>query len=136
MTAETLLSHLEKSRRTGHGTWIACCPAHDDKSPSMTIRELEDGRVLLHCFAGCEVQAVLGAVGLDFDALFPPKPIDYAKPMRRPFPAADVVEAIMRDALTLQQIAISLEAVADPCHRPALQGIVARVAAARDLVNG
>lgn len=136
MTAENLLSRLEKSRKTGHSTWIACCPAHADKSPSMTIRELEDGRVLLHCFAGCGVESVLGAIGLEFDALFPPRPIDHAKPLRRPFPAADVMEVLWNDMLLLQQIAIELEGVADPCHRPMLQGIVGRIGAARDMVRG
>lgn len=97
MSAETLLSRLEKVKRSGTGSWLACCPAHADKTPSLTIREVDDGRVLLHCFGGCSVEEVLGAVSLGFDALFPPKPIDGAKPLRRPFPAADVLEALSHE---------------------------------------
>lgn len=94
MRADNLLSRLEKVRATGNGTWIACCPAHADKHPSMTIRELEDERVLVHCFAECSVESILQAVGLEFDALFPEKPLEHAKPLRRPFPAADVLESL------------------------------------------
>lgn len=139
MSAETLLSRLDRVKRTGPGNWLACCPAHGDKRPSMTIRECEDGRVLLHCFAGCSVADVLGAVGLGFDELFPPRPLgDRVAPLRRPFPAADVLEAIFADALTVQQVAASVQrdGVVTPHHRALLQSAVARVASARDLVNG
>jgi hypothetical protein len=96
MAADALLSRLEKVKRTGNGTWLACCPAHADKRPSMSVREVEDGRVLVHCFAGCGVDEILGAVGLEFDALFPPKPPqgDRVPAVRRPYPAADVLEAL------------------------------------------
>ncbi len=136
MSADTLLSRLEKTRRTGSGTWLACCPAHADKSPSMTVRELEDGRVLLHCFAGCDVGAVLGALGLEFGDLYPPNPVAQARPLRRPFPAADVLEVLMHDALTLQQIAVELQDVCRPSHAPMLRGIASRVSAAMGMVNG
>lgn len=101
MSADALISRLEKCRRTGAGTWLACCPAHEDKSPSMSIREVEDGRVLVHCFAGCGVDEILGAVGLSFDALFPPKPIEHAQAVRRPFPAADVLEALSFECIVI-----------------------------------
>jgi DNA primase len=57
MSVETLLSQLDKVRKTGTGTWTACCPAHAAKSPSLAIRELADSTVLLHCFAGCGVES-------------------------------------------------------------------------------
>lgn len=105
MTAETLLSRLEKVRKTGPDSWIACCPHHKDRSPSMTIRELDDGRILCHCFAGCPVTGILASVGLDFDALFP-TPLEHAKPLRRPFPAADVLEALSHESLIVALSAI------------------------------
>lgn len=98
MSAETFLSRLQKVRKTGRDSWVACCPYHEDRRPSMTVRETDDGRVLVHCFAGCLVEAILGAVGLGFDALFPPKPQERAAPLRRPFPAADVLEALSHEA--------------------------------------
>lgn len=71
MTVEALVSRLEGMKRTGPGRWVAKCPAHEDKRPSLSIRELDDGRILAHCFAGCAVDDVLAAIGLDFEALFP-----------------------------------------------------------------
>ena len=94
MRAEDFVSRLEKVRRSGRGRWIASCPAHDDKSPSLTIRELEDGRILIHCHAGCGPYAVTSAVGVSLSDLFPDSPIEYAKPLRKPFPAEDVIAAM------------------------------------------
>jgi len=74
MTAARILSALHKVKGAGPDRWVACCPAHEDKSPSLAIRELDDGRVLLHCFAGCGADEVLGAIGLSMTDLFPPRP--------------------------------------------------------------
>lgn len=106
---DNLLQHLDKVRGTGPGTWIACCPAHDDKHPSLTIRETEDGRILVHCHAGCEVEAVLVAIGMNISDLFPPRVVDHrVKPERRPFPAADVLRAVAFEALVVSAAATML----------------------------
>jgi len=97
MTADALLSRLNHVKRTGPGRWLARCPAHEDKSPSLSIRELDDGRVLLHDFAGCSIEEILGAVGMTFDALFPERPIEHGKPERRPFLPADVFDIARRE---------------------------------------
>ena len=95
MSADILLQHLEKVKRTGQGKWLACCPSHGDKTPSLSIRELDDGRVLVHCFAQCSVEEVLGAVGLEMSDLFPPRTDQhFVKGEKRPFPAADILRAI------------------------------------------
>jgi len=96
MSADTLLQHLEKVKRTSQGKWLACCPAHTDKTASLSIRELDDGRVLVHCFAGCSVHEVVAAVGLELSDLFPPREdgVQFKKGERRPFPAADILRAI------------------------------------------
>ncbi len=73
MTASLILAQCEKVRETGHGKWIARCPGHDDKSPSLAIKECDDGRVLVHCFAGCEVEDVLASIGLQFSDIMPEK---------------------------------------------------------------
>lgn len=65
------LSALDKVKQTGHMKWIACCPAHDDKTPSLAIREADDGRILIHCFGGCPLQEIVAAVGMDISDLFP-----------------------------------------------------------------
>lgn len=102
MIADKLLNQLTKVKRTGQESWIACCPAHADKNPSMTITEKDDGRVLVHCFAGCSVDSILGAVGLTFDDLYPERLADpYAptKPERMPFNPRDVLAAISTESL-------------------------------------
>jgi len=68
---DNLLSQLEKVQRKGDQRWTACCPAHDDKNPSLALTELGDGRVLIKCFAGCATADVLNAVGLTMGDLFP-----------------------------------------------------------------
>ena len=71
MTIDALLNRLDGIRETGHGKYVARCPAHDDKSPSLAIKDCGDGRVLLHCFAGCETEDVLNAIGLTFSDVMP-----------------------------------------------------------------
>lgn len=81
--AELFLSRLEGVRQTGPDKWTARCPAHDDKSPSLSIRELDDGRILIHCFAGCEALDIVQAVGLTLADLFP-EPLDHQlRPIKR-----------------------------------------------------
>lgn len=102
MNAQIFLSRLDRVKSTGPGRWLACCPAHDDKGPSLSIRALEDERTLVHCFAGCEVQAVLAAVGMSLEDLFPPRELGHsAKHERRPFPAADILRAVAFEALVV-----------------------------------
>jgi len=48
---------------------MACCPAHEDKTPSLAISETDD-RVLIHCFAGCETDDVIATIGLSLADLF------------------------------------------------------------------
>jgi hypothetical protein len=68
MTIEDFLTRLDGVKRTGRG-WQAKCPAHDDRSPSLSIREGELG-VLLHCFAGCSLNTICEALGLMVRDLF------------------------------------------------------------------
>jgi hypothetical protein len=94
MSADALLAHLENVKRTGDGRWIARCPAHADRSPSLSVQETRDGVVLIKCHAGCSAHEVVSAVGLDMTALFPEKINDHGKPMKRPIPAADVLRCV------------------------------------------
>ena len=64
-----MLGRLEKVTDTGGGQYSARCPAHEDKSPSLSIRETDD-RLLLHCFAGCHSTEIVAAVGLSLADLF------------------------------------------------------------------
>jgi len=68
MNAKDVLDRLKKV--TGSkGKWMACCPAHQDKSPSLAVTETDD-RVLVHCFSGCDTQEVTAAIGLNVANLF------------------------------------------------------------------
>lgn len=69
---ENILNRLEKVRPNGANRWIACCPAHADRTPSMSIKYTGE-RVLIHCFAGCETGDVLTAVGLSWADVMPPR---------------------------------------------------------------
>lgn len=97
MSADRILASLERVRKTGADRWVACCPAHKDRTASLSVRELDDGRVLVHCFALCPVQMVLGSIGLSMSDLFPPKALQPGAghaAERRPYSARDVLNAL------------------------------------------
>jgi hypothetical protein len=76
MTAEAF-ADLMQAQRIGAGRWKARCPAHNDRSPSLSIREGDDGRVLVICRAGCSLDSILAALKLARRDLFagpPPTP--------------------------------------------------------------
>lgn len=70
MSIDDLLNRMDGVRKNGANHWIAKCPAHTDKYPSLSIACGEDGRILLHDFGGCKVHDVLAAVGLEVGDLF------------------------------------------------------------------
>jgi len=62
------------------------------------LRELDDGRVLIHCFGGCSVEEIVGAAGLQITDLFPPRQEGDRRPReRRPFLASDAIRALRRE---------------------------------------
>jgi hypothetical protein len=69
MTADAF-AVLVHAQRTGTGRWKARCPAHNDQSPSLSIREGDDGRVLMLCRAGCSLDSILTALKLGKRDLF------------------------------------------------------------------
>lgn len=99
--ADRLLPLLDGVRRTGPSTWSTRCPAHDDRSPSLSIKEVGDGRLLLKCWAGCTAGDVVAAVGLDLRDLFPPRagaPGAGSAPVRRPWLATDLLRLAAHEA--------------------------------------
>ena len=107
---EQLLSRLARVKGR-NGSWTACCPAHDDKGPSLAVTEREDGRILMHCFAGCNTADVLGAIGMDMNDLFPPKEksFDAARPAIKPaFFASDLMRIIHLESLVVQIVAFDI----------------------------
>jgi hypothetical protein len=67
---ENVLNRLDGVRRIGK-YFKAKCPAHSDRTPSLSIKEGDDGRVLIHCFGGCQIDSVVSAMGMGMTDLFP-----------------------------------------------------------------
>lgn len=101
MDVNDLVARLEKARRTSRDSWLACCPAHKDRTPSLTVRALDDGRILVHCFAGCGAADVMAAIGLETADLFPAPLAEHLPAVRQPFSATDVLRALRREAAVI-----------------------------------
>jgi hypothetical protein len=103
MNAAKLLDRLEKVKQTGPDKWQALCPAHEDRSPSLSVREADDGTILLKCWAGCGAAEVVGAVGLELRDLFPertPEPnVTKGRRRRSPWVPRDALAALAKEAL-------------------------------------
>lgn len=66
---DDILPRLEKVKKKGQ-EWVACCPVHNDRNPSMYLRETSD-RVLIHCFScGAKGLDVVKALDLPMSVLF------------------------------------------------------------------
>ena len=69
VSAENFASRFERVHRVGPGKYMACCPAHDDKTPSLSISDGDKG-VLLYCHAGCSTDSILSVISLKPSDLF------------------------------------------------------------------
>lgn len=107
--SDLLLGKLDRVHPRGDGRWTACCPAHGDRSPSLSIREQADGTLLVHCFAGCPAASVLESVGLTLSDLFPDNAAERSpmRPGERWVPR-DVLAAVAREALVAMVAAESV----------------------------
>jgi len=77
MSVQKILERLEHVRKVSGDQWVAVCPSHDDRSPSLHVREKDDGRILIHCKAGCGATEVLDSIGLTYNDLFPDSGTEY-----------------------------------------------------------
>jgi hypothetical protein len=77
MNAEAFVSLLDRPRQTNRG-WIACCPSHKDRHPSLAITDGERG-LLVKCWAGCAVEDITEAMGLSVKDLFYDAGLDKAE---------------------------------------------------------
>ena len=98
MNINDFLSYFEKSYRSGKDEYQCLCPAHNDKTASLSIKNLPDERILIHCFAGCAANDILGAVGLTFNDIVPKRLGDF-KPVSKPFNPYAVLKAISNETL-------------------------------------
>ncbi|MBU2820332.1 hypothetical protein HF288_03120 [Acidithiobacillus caldus] len=105
---DRVLRHLDGVKQTALDKWIALCPAHDDRRPSLSIREAEDGKILLKCWTGCGAAEIVSALGLSLADLFPGDRRSLADhgtgPMRRPFDYRDALAGIAHEATVARLI--------------------------------
>ena len=131
MTA--LIDRLEGVKETGPSRWIARCPSHEDRSPSLSVRLADGDTWLVHCFAGCASTDVITALGLKFSDLFPDRPDHYKAPVRSRIPASDVLAALDHEIQTAAIIitdVLEVRSVDEPTWRRLAQA-VARIGSAR-----
>lgn len=101
MDVNNLLSKLEKVRSTGNGKWLACCSAHNDRSPSLAIKQTDDQKLLLHCFSGCQVSDIVAAAGLTLSDLMPVS-TKYQKGSKPPkFNKYELFDRLMHESIIL-----------------------------------
>lgn len=81
MTIDVLLDRLDGVQRVGEGQWKARCPAHEDNDPSFGVKVTPDGKILIHCFAGCDKLSILHAAGLNMADLFPDSHDHHVRPL-------------------------------------------------------
>lgn len=97
MTAESI-AHALEARRSGSG-WMAKCPAHDDHNPSLSIREV-DGKVLLHCHAGCAQRAVIAS--LKAKGLWPERWVNQRREIVAAYDYSDEVGEVLYQVVRTQ----------------------------------
>jgi hypothetical protein len=132
MTIEALLDRLDGVRETGSNRFIARCPAHPDRTPSLAVSQVDDGRVLIHCFAGCEPETILGAVGLGFADVMPDsvRKSGPLKPVRQRLSARDALAALDHESLVVAIIGSDFLK-----HREIDEPTLSRLAAAVDRIS-
>jgi hypothetical protein len=104
---DELLSRLDGVRASGAG-WTARCPAHNDHDPSLSIASGDGGRVLIHCFAGCDTLTILEAVGLSMSDLFTerPKRLSRSRELTDPvLTAKDIITVLSHESLIVTMAA-------------------------------
>lgn len=108
MPIEALLSRMSKVRRRGNNKWMVSCPCHEDKHPSLSIKD-QDGVILMHCFSQqCSAADICNAIGIDIQELFPPSDnydASQAKPRKQTgFEPDQVLFAVVMEIVAAQLI--------------------------------
>jgi hypothetical protein len=139
MSLEKMLQQLDKVKQTGPRKWQACCPAHDDKGPSLAIKEVDDGRVLIHCFAGCGAAEVMYSLGMSYGDLYPNilSNMHSVKSLPNRWSANDVLQGLALEALVIYHCGRHLEngEPLPPVDQARLRVAVSRLLGGIDVCN-
>ena len=137
MSADTLLARLEGVRQSGRDQWTCKCPAHEDRSPSLSVRELDDGRVLVHDFGGCDPADIMTALGLSMSDLFPNEPHRRTSPRQR-WDGFALLKVLRRESVVTSMAAVDLatgRALSEP-DRERLQQAAKRIQQITGVIDG
>jgi hypothetical protein len=111
MSPEDFLMRLQNVRRTGPNRWIACCPAHDDRHPSLNVKIEPDGTKLVICRSGCDNHSIREAMGCEWSDFFPEKSTGvYDRKLPRAFTAAEVLSALETEVTIVALLASDVAA--------------------------
>ncbi len=113
------------------------CPSHEDRGPSLSIRELEDGRVLIFCFAGCRTGDVLATIGLQMSDLFDNPIKHHLPPIRGGFSARELLELNAHEVTVAAMLSLKAQTVPlSPADTERLLQAAARLGKTLVLMNG
>lgn len=122
MMFDSLLKNLGEVKATA-GQLLVKCPAHDDEKPSLSI-SIKNGKTLLHCHAGCSVEAVLAAVSMSVKDLFP-REVD--KPAKKKIVAAyqyrDELGELLFESVRFEPKGFSYRSPLDGGYRWSIAGV-------------
>ena len=98
MTIQDFVSRFGKVKATG-GQFLVSCPAHEDRSPSLAVKEGADGSILLKDHGGCSTEAILAAMGLTAADLFPSKEKEPKRVIQAEYSYCDEAGALIFQAV-------------------------------------
>ena len=103
-----ILERLQKVKQTKPNQWVACCPAHNDKHPSLAIKHCDNGKILIKCWSGCGIDDIVGAIGLELSDLFP-EGTHYKKQEREHFSAETILKALHKESIIMRMLASDIK---------------------------
>ena len=105
MYLQEVLNRFDNVRESGNGQYSCRCPAHNDRSNSLGIKE-DSGKILMNCFAGCNVKSILDAVDLKWSDILPENEFDYE--IKKTFNPYSVLKMLRDEVLLVGLCSVSI----------------------------